>query len=329
MSASHHAFDVITLANRQGTTLEVISRGAIIRALRVPDRNGILDDVVLGYDDLQSYIRDPFYLGAVVGRYANRIARGRFPLDGQVYQLSVNDPPNHLHGGVAGFHAVDWLPRVDGASVVFTHVSEAGTEGYPGNVEAEVSYELTDANELVVRFRAQTDAPTPINLTQHSYFNLRGAGNGTIHDHELAIAADHYLPVDPTSIPTGELREVKGTDFDFTTARRVLDGRRAAYDHCFALREREDRLSQAAELYDARSGRVLTVLTTEPGMQLYTGQFLQPMAGKQGTKYVPFGGICLETQHFPDAPNRPSFPSTILRPDRQFESTTVFRFSTR
>jgi aldose 1-epimerase len=309
--------------------VEIIPRGAVIRALHVPDRHGKLADVVLGYDDLQSYVRDPFYLGAVIGRYANRIARGRFTLDGQVYQLSVNDPPNHLHGGVAGFHAVDWTADADHASVVLRHVSAAGTEGYPGSVEAEVRYTLNDANELAVEFRARSDAPTPLNLTQHSYFNLRGAGRGTIDDHELRISADHYLPVDATNIPTGELREVKGTEFDFTRARRVLDGGRAAYDHCYALREQRGELSQAAELYDPESGRVLTVLTTEPGMQLYTGQFLQPMAGKQGTRYQPLGGICLETQHFPDAPNQPSFPSTIVRPGEEFRSTTVFRFSTR
>ena len=321
--------DVITIRNAHGLELEVLARGAVIRALRVPDRRGRFADVVLGYDDLQSYIDDRFYLGAAIGRYANRIARGRFSLDGKHYELPINDAPNHLHGGPRGFHTVEWVPRVLSHTVLLAHRSAQGSEGYPGNLDLEVAYTLSDENELVVTWRAVTDQATPLNLTQHAYFNLRGAGNGTIHEHQLSINADFYLPVDDTSIPTGELRAVVNTPFDFTTARQVLAGRVEAYDHCYALRSQAGELAQAAELYEPSSGRVLTVLTTEPGMQLYTGQFLQPMAGKQDQHYLPYGGICLETQHFPDSPNQPTFPSSILRAGEEFRSTTIFRFGIR
>ena len=306
-----------------------MQRGAVIRALRVPDRNGRFDDVVLGYDDLQSYIEDRFYLGAVIGRYANRIADGRFHLDGCAYELPVNDPPNHLHGGPAGFHSVTWEMRAEPRRAVLCYRSPDGEAGYPGNLTAEVSYTLTDANELIVAWHAVTDRATPLSLTQHSYFNLGGAGSGTINRHQLRINADRYLPVNATSIPTGERRAVGGTPFDFTVTRPVLDGRAEAYDHCYVLGEESGALHEAAELYEAESGRVLTVLTTEPAMQLYTGQYLQPMQGKGATHYRPYGGICLETQRFPDAPNQPTFPSAILRPGSEFRSTTIFRFGVR
>lgn len=320
---------VITVSNTQGLELEVMSRGAVIRALRVPDRDGRLDDVVLGYDDVQSYVDDRFYLGAAIGRYANRIAGGRFSLDGRTYQLPINDSPNHLHGGPAGFHTATWQPQAEPGRAVLSYRSVDGEAGYPGNLEVEVSYTLTDANELIVAWRATTDRSTPLNLTQHSYFNLRGAGSGTINQHRLRINADHYLPVDETSIPTGERRAVQGTPFDFTVMRPVLDGRAEAYDHCYVLRGESGVLREAAELYEPKSGRVLTVLTTEPGMQLYTGQFLQLMQGKGATRYQPYCGLCLETQRFPDAPNQPSFPSAILRPGTEFRSTTIIRFGIR
>ena len=304
-------------------------RGGAIRALRVPDRHGLFDDVVLGYDDVQSYIDDRFYLGAAIGRYANRIAGGRFTLDGRTYELPVNDPPNHLHGGPAGFHTVSWQLRAESSRALLSYRSPDGEAGYPGNLEVEVSYTLTDANELVVVWRATTDRATPLNVTQHSYFNLRGAGSGTIDQHQLRVNAERYLPVDASSIPTGERRAVQGTPFDFTVMRPVLDGRAEAYDHCYVLNGESGVLRVAAELYEPESGRVLTVLTTEPGMQLYTGQFLQPMRGKGATRYQPFGGLCLETQHFPDSPNQPAFPPAILRPGTEFRSTTIFRFGIR
>jgi aldose 1-epimerase len=329
MSSPAADFDVVRIRNAHGLELDIWPRGAVIHALRVPGRNGQFDDVVLGYDDAPSYINDRFYMGAAIGRYANRIARGRFTLHGRPYQLPINDPPNHLHGGPRGWHTVNWVPRVQGQSVLLAQRSPDGSEGYPGNLDVDVSYTLNDDNELVVAWRAVTDQATPLNVTQHAYFNLRGAGQGTIHDHHLAIHADHYLPVDETTVPTGERRAVAGTAFDFTSSRPVLDGRMDAYDHCYALRAQDGQIAQAAELYEPASGRVLTVLTSEPGMQLYTGQFLQPIAGKDGQHYLPFGGICLETQHFPDSPNQPSFPSTILEPGREFRSTTIFRFGIR
>ena len=306
-----------------------MAHGAVIRALRVPDRDGRSADVVLGYDDLSSYTGDLFYLGAAIGRYANRIAGGRFTLDGRTYELPVNDPPNHLHGGPAGFHTVSWQLHAERSAALLSYHSADGEAGYPGNLDVEVVYALSDANELIVTWRARTDRATPLSLTQHSYFNLAGAGNGTIHEHQLRVNADRYLPVDATSIPTGEQRAVHGSVFDFTRMRAVLDGRAPAYDHCYVLRGYAGRLREAAELYEPASGRVLTVLTTEPGMQLYTGQFLQPMAGKHGTRYQPYSGLCLETQHFPDSPNQPSFPSAIVRPGDEFSSTTIYRFGIR
>ena len=319
--------DAITLRNHSGAQVQVLTYGANIRSIRVPDRGGVLDDVVLGYDTLEAYREDAFYMGGVIGRFANRIANGRFELEGRPRVLAVNDGPNHLHGGRTGFHARVWraepFPSQAGVAVRLSRVSPHGEEGYPGTLHVAVVYTWTPANELIVDYRATTDQPTPINLTQHAYFNLRGACRGSVLDHELQIFANEYLAVDETLIPTSR-EPVAGTAFDFRAERPIG----TKYDHCFVLREHNE-LSRAACLYERHSGRTLEVLTTEPGLQLYTGQFLAGGRGKNGCAYGPHAGLCLETQHFPDSPNRADFPNVLLRPGERFRSTTVFRFDTR
>jgi aldose 1-epimerase len=319
--------DAITLRNNSGAQVQVLTYGASIRSIRVPDRGGVLDDVVLGYDTLQEYREDAFYMGGVIGRFANRIANGRFELEGRPRVLAVNDGPNHLHGGRSGFHARVWraepFPSQAGVAVRLSRSSPHGEEGYPGTVHVAVVYTWTPANELIVDYRATTDQPTPINLTQHAYFNLRGACRGSVLDHELQIYANEYLAVDDALIPKNR-ESVAGTPFDFRSERPIG----TKYDHCFVLREHNE-LSRAACLYERHSGRTLEVLTTEPGLQLYTGQFLAGGRGKNGCAYGPHAGLCLETQHFPDSPNRADFPNVLLRPGERFRSTTVFRFDTR
>ena len=329
---------VFTLSNGQGLEMRAISYGAIIVSLHAPDRSGHLDDVVLGFDDLGGYLGPSPYFGAVVGRYANRIARGHLALDGREYPLAINDPPNHLHGGRRGFDKVMWDADEDaspsGASVTFRHLSPAGDENYPGSVRTTVTYTLTDRGELRVDYAARTDATTVVNLTQHSYFNL--AGGGDVLGHELTIDADQYLPIDATSIPTGEVAPVAGTPFDFRAP--SLIGARigqaheqlahgGGYDHCYVVRRRGPGLVAAARLDHPGSGRRLEVQTTEPGLQLYTGNRLDGrIRGKSGRVYGPRAGLSLETQHYPDSPNRPEFPSTVLRPGGEYHSTTVFTF---
>jgi len=329
-----------TLTNAHGMEVRAMSYGAIIVSLRVPDRGGVSDDVVLGFDALDGYLAGPPYFGAIVGRYGNRIAKGRFTLDGQTYQLATNNGPNHLHGGVKGFDKVVWeaepFDRAGESGVVFTHVSPDGDEGYPGNLNARVTYTLTQANELIVDYNATTSKATPINLTQHSYFNLAGAGTGDILDHVLTIDADRFTPVDATLIPTGELTPVDGTPFDFR--RPTAIGARIGggdvqlkygngYDHNWVLNGSAGQLRHAARVEDPSSGRTLDVATTEPGMQFYTGNFLDgTLTGKSGRVYKQRYGLCLETQHFPDSPNHAAFPSTILRPGERYQSKTVFTF---
>jgi aldose 1-epimerase len=320
--------EAITLSNNSGAQVQVLTYGATIRSVRVPDRGGILDDVVLGYDTLQEYRDDVYYIGGVIGRFANRIANGRFELDGRPRILAVNDGPNHLHGGRTGFHTRLWraepFPSQAGVAVRLSRVSPHGEEGYPGTLHVAVVYTWTPANELIVDYRATTDQPTPINVTQHAYFNLRGGCRGGVLDHELQIFANEYLSVDETLIPQSR-ETVAGTPFDFRSARTI----RSIYDHCFVLRDLSSELSRAACLFEPHSGRTLDVLTTEPGLQLYTGQFLSGGRGKNGCAYGSHAGLCLETQHFPDSPNRPDFPGVILRPGERFRSTTIFRFGTR
>lgn len=334
---------LFTLTNSQGMEVKVTNYGAIITSIKVPDREGSLADVTLGYDDVADYINavDKPYFGAVVGRYGNRIANGKFTIDGQEYTLATNNGPNSLHGGIIGFDKVVWDAEPTGDNgVKLTYLAKDNEEGYPGNLTATVTYTLTEDNEIVVDYHATTDKATPVNLTQHAYFNLKGEGEGTILDHELMINADHYTPVDETLIPTGEIAPVAGTPFDFTEAKPI--GRDieqeheqlkfgGGYDHNWVLNrpEGDDGLQLAATVYEPSSGRVLEVRTTEPGVQFYCGNFLTGvLKGKSGKPYVHRGGFCLETQHYPDSPNQPNFPNTILQPGETYESKTVFKFST-
>jgi len=332
--------EMFRLSNARGMEVKAIAYGAAITSIRVPDRNGTIDDVVLGFDTIDGYLTASGYIGAVVGRYGNRIARGQFRLDGQTYQLATNNGPNHLHGGVKGFDKAVWTAEtreIDGnAAVVFTHVSPDGDEGYPGMLTAKVTYTLTPANELIVDYTATSVKATPVNLTQHSYFNLAGAGSGDILQHRLTLDADRFTPVDATLIPTGEIAPVDGTPFDFRRptaigARIDADDPQIkngnGYDHNFVIRRSAPGLVHAAWLEDPSSGRTLSISTTEPGVQFYSGNFLDgSMVGRGGRRYQRRFGVCLETQHFPDSPNHADFPSSIVRPGEPLQSRTVFVF---
>ena len=337
---------VYTLKNKEGTEVKVTNYGAIITAIRTKDREGVFADIVLGYNRVEDYINavDKPYFGAVVGRYGNRIAKGQFTLDGATYQLARNNDPNHLHGGTVGFDKVVWSAQaVSGPGfegIELTYTAKDGEEGYPGKLQAKVLYKLTDENELVAEYEATTDKPTPVNLTQHTYFNLAGEGSGDILGHELMINADRYTPVDDTLIPTGEIAAVKGTPFDFTRSKTIgrditAEDRQLeyglGYDHNFVLNKggADAEMTLAACVHEPQSGRVLEVFTEEPGVQFYSGNVLDGrLTGKSDKPYIHRGGFCLETQHFPDSPNQPEFPDTILRPGETYRTKTVFRFST-
>jgi len=335
------AVDLYTLTNAKGVVAKVITYGALLTELHVPDKSGMMADVVLGFKTLDRYESDHPYFGATIGRVANRIAKGRFKLGGQEYALAANNGPNHLHGGLRGFDKRVWKaqPVSTGGvpAVRFTYTSADMEEGYPGALTATVTYTLTHANELRLEYTAVTDKPTIVNLTNHSYFNLAGDGQGTILDHELTIMADRFTPVDDTLIPTGEIASVRGTVMDFNRATPI--GARIAevpgpapggYDHNYVLSHGGGVLAMSATVRDPKSGRVMDVLTSEPGIQLYTGNFLDgTLTGKAGVAYQRHAGFCLETQHFPDAINHPNFPPVVLQPGRTFKSTTVYRFSAR
>jgi aldose 1-epimerase len=331
-----------TLKNSAGLEVSAITYGAIITSWKTPDRTGKMADIVLGFDDPARYLKgDSPYFGAVVGRYGNRIGSAQFALDGRTYKLAANDGANHLHGGTVGFDKVLWdgeaVSNRRGPSVAFTRTSPDGEEGYPGRLKARVTYTLTDKNELIVSYEATTDKPTVVNLTQHSYFNLAAAGD--VLSHELRINADRYTPVDKSLIPTGELTLVEETPFDFRKPTAI--GARIAsehpqlefgrgYDHNWVLARSGSDLSLAAEVYDPTSGRTLTITTTEPGLQFYSGNFLDgTLTGKEGRVYKQRTGFCLETQHFPDSPNKPKFPSTTLRPGETYRSRTVYTSGVR
>jgi aldose 1-epimerase len=329
--------EIFTLKNTNGIEVRITNYGGIITSLKTPDRNGTFADIVLGFDTLEEYLAPHPYFGAVIGRYANRIADGRFKIDGIDYRLALNNGPNHIHGGVKGFDKHVWQAEVlGGSSVRFSRVSPDGEEGYPGTLQVAVAYSLTNYNELIVEYQATTDVPTHVNLTQHSYFNLAGAGNGDIAGHELTIDADRFTPVNAARIPTGQLVAVAGTPFDFRKPRQIgarIDqphpqlAHGGGYDHNYVLNREGDTLEFAARVVEPVSGRLLEVATTEPGVQLYTGNFLDGgITGKGGRPYPRRGGFCLETQHFPDTPNKPQFPSTILRPGTTYSSRTVFKF---
>lgn len=333
---------LFTLKNRNGMEARITNYGGLVISLLAPDKAGKFEDIVLGYDSLAEYIKDSPYFGALIGRYGNRIQKGKFTLNGVEYTLAVNNGANALHGGLKGFDKVVWnakpMQTLGGPRLELSYFSQDGEEGYPGNLSAKVTYALTDSNELKIDYAASTDKPTVINLTHHSYFNLAGAGKGDILGHQMFIDADRFTPVDAGLIPTGELRPVKGTPMDFSTptaiGARINDNDEqlhlgGGYDHNWVLNASGPGMHLAARVYEPTTGRVMEVLTTEPGLQFYSGNFLNGTnVGKGGIAYRHRFGFCLETQHFPDSPNKAEFPSTVLNPGTTYTSTTIYRFTT-
>jgi aldose 1-epimerase len=338
MSSQLQSWD---FSNANGMVMTVTNLGGRIVSLTVPNKGGQSVDVVLGYDSLTQYLTDNSYLGALIGRYGNRIGKGKFTLDGQEYTLATNNGKNALHGGPGGFHNVIWqgepFQSGDNDALELTYLSADGEEGYPGNLKVKVTYTLTDQNEVVIDYEATTDKSTVLNLTHHSYFNLAGAGNGDILNHQFEIFADKFTPVDEGLIPTGELKSVAGTSFDFTTphtaGERINNDEEQlrfgkGYDHNFVLtRTKPDTLSLAARVTEPNSGLVMEVYTTEPGIQFYSGNFLDGTTiGKGGKAYTHRSAFCLETQHFPDSPNKQDFPSTVVKPGETYKQRTVYKF---
>ena len=334
--------DLYTLRTSTGMVVKITNQGGKIVQILVPDKENRLGDVVLGYETIDQYVAGRASFGAIIGRFANRIAKGRFTLDGREYQLPINNGPNHLHGGRGTQFLVLDARQLDDRTLELTYTFKDSEEGYPGNTSLRVVYAVTDDQELRISYEAVTDKPTVVNFTNHAFFNLAGAGQGDILDHELTINADRFTPIDTTSIPTGELRAIKGTPMDFSRPVRIrarigeTDEQLkfgTGYDHNYVLNKTAGELSFAARLSDPVSGRVMEVYTTEPGMQLYTGNFLTGQApndvGKGGKSYHVRSAVCLETQHFPDSPNKTNFPTTTLRPGQWFTSTTVYKFSPR
>jgi len=331
--------EIFTLANKHGLKARIMTYGALLTELHVPNRTGEFADIVLGFDQLPNYLKGHPHFGCATGRYANRIAKGRFKLNDKEYQLACNNGPNHLHGGPNGIDKKVWtaapVQTASGSAVRFSYLSPDGEESYPGNLRIDITYTLTESDELQIDYEATTDKPTPINLTNHSYFNLAGAGNGDILGHELRINADFYTPVDETSIPTGEIVGVAGTVMDFTKPTPIglrfgeLKNKPAGYDHNYVLNKAHPgELTLAAEVYEPKQGRLLKVSTTEPGVQLYTANYLDGrFAGKGGKAYPQHGAFCLECQHFPDSVNRAHFPPVILNPGQSYSQTTVHAFS--
>jgi len=317
--------NVYTLTNSHGVEVSITNYGGAVTSIKVPDRDGVFGDVVLGYETIDEYMQNPRYLGALVGRHANRIARGRFTLDGVEYQLARNNGENHLHGGKKGFDKRFWEAAQTGNVLHLKYFSEDGEENYPGNLTVNVDYSLNDENELRIEYRATSDKDTICNLTNHSYFNL--ACGGDILGHELTLHAHGFTPVSDDLIPTGEIQPVEGTPMDFRIGRVIGNG---GYDHNFVLDDWSNgSLRQVARLRDPQSGRVMEVLTTEPGIQFYSGNFLDgSLKGKGGVAYERYAGLCLETQHFPDAPNHPNFPTTVLRAGQEYRQTTIYKFTT-
>jgi aldose 1-epimerase len=329
-----------TITNSEGVKVKLLSRGATLAEWHVPDKTGKMADVVFGFDDVAGYeSKDNGYFGATAGRVANRIAGGKFKIDGKEYSLVKNDGPNTLHGGVKrSLDKVVWkgepFKNEHGEGVVFTYSSPDGEEGFPGKLDVKVTYTLTNKNELRIEYDAKTDKPTPINLTNHAYFNLSGAGSPTILEHEIMLAADHFTPIDETLIPTGEIAPVAGTPFDFRQFHKIgervdqlNDKPGKGYDHNFVLNNQTGKLALAAKVRDPKSGRVLSVFTTEPGVQFYGGNFLNGVKGKDGKKYAYRSGFCLETQHYPDSVNQANFPPAILRPGETYKHTCVYQIT--
>ncbi len=336
MTPDGKTVELYTLKNNKGAEARIMNYGGVLVSLKVPDRTGALGDIVAGLDSFQDYLKPPPYFGAIIGRYGNRIGNARFTLNGVEYKLAKNDGQNSLHGGTRGFDKRLWQANpLSPESLELKYRSADGEEGYPGNLDVTVKYTLTDANELRIDYSATTDKETVINLTNHSYFNL--AGEGDILAHEVMINADRFTPIDKGLIPTGELKDVTGTPFDFRTATAI--GKRieqkdqqlifaGGYDHNWVLNRKGDGLEAVAKVTDPKSGRVMEVLTTQPGLQFYTGNFLDGTLKGKGRVYTRRSAFCMETQHFPDSPNKPSFPSTVLKPGSTYQSTTVYRFST-
>jgi aldose 1-epimerase len=337
------AVDLFTMVNANGMEVRATNYGGIITALLVPDGSGKVSDVTLGMSSLDGYAKNPPYFGAIIGRYGNRIAKGQFKIDDQTYKLPKNDGPNTLHGGVKGFDKVVWqaepFEKEDSVGVIFTYTSKDGEEGFPGNLQTRVTYTLTDKNELSFDYHATTDKPTVVNLTQHAYFNLAGDGNGDVLGHEFTIFADNYTPVNRTLIPTGKIEPVTDTPFDFRnkvllSSRVNADHEQIKFgkgiDHNFVIKRKQPGLVLAARVSEPTTRRVMEVHTTEPGVQFYTGNFLDDsLPAKPGKPYGKHSGFCLETQHYPDSPNQPEFPSTVLRPGEEYNSKTVYTFSVR
>lgn len=335
------ATTLYTLTNANGVVVKVTNFGGVITSINVPDKNGKMGDVVLGFDNVDGYLKNKSFFGAVIGRYGNRIGKGQFELDGKKYQLTLNDGVNHLHGGTVGFDKILWDAKPfktdTTVGVTLTHLSPDGDQGYPGNLNVTVVYELNNSNEFVMKYKATTDKATPINMTQHPYFNM--AGGGTILDQELQINASRYTPIDNTLIPTGEIAPVKGTPFDFTKAHKIGDmiaqenvqlKNGGGYDHNWALDKKSDsEWGLDATFTDPKSGRVLEVWSDEPGIQFYSGNFLDGKVDGKGVNFVYRGAICLEPQHFPDSPNKANFPSTILKPGAEYNSKLSFKFSVK
>lgn len=327
---------LFTLTNRHKMVVKITNFGGIVTSILVPDKDGIFADVVLGFDNLTGYEGEHPYFGAIVGRYGNRIAKGKFTLDGTTYTLAANNGNNHLHGGIKGYDKVVWqaeeIKKENEVGVKLSYLSKDGEEGYPGNLSITVRYTLTDDNEFKIDYIAKTDKATPVNLTHHSYFNLEGAGSGDILGHLLTIHADRYTPVDDELIPTGELKPVRDTPLDFRNPIAVgvrIKDVPGGYDHNYVLNDSDGPMRPAAEVSAPGSGRVMAVFTTEPGIQFYSGNFLDGSnTGKNGSVYRKHYGFCLETQHFPDSPNQPAFPSTILRPGETYTHRTIYTFST-
>jgi len=323
-----------TLSNTSGMQAKILNYGGIVTSLIVPDKQGNMGDVILGFTSFEGYRQknDP-YFGALVGRYANRIAGGKFTLDGKTYTLATNDHGNSLHGGIKGFDKVMWKAERSGdSSLKLTYHSKDGEEGYPGNLDAQVIYTVTSGNSLKIEYTATTDKATPVNLTNHCYFNLSGGKDSTVLNQQLQLNADTYTPVNERLIPTGKIAGVKGTPMDFTKMKAIgkdIEKVKGGYDHNWILRKKGNALEKGASVYDPTSGRVMDVFTTEPGIQFYTGNFLDGSLQftKNGTKYIKHGALCLEAQHYPDSPNQPSFPNTILKPGETYRQTSVYKFS--
>jgi aldose 1-epimerase len=338
-SAQGQPNTLYTMTNKKGMSVSVMNYGAAVVKLLVPDRSGKMDDVVLGFDDLAGYLdpkRDPHF-GATIGRYGNRIAKGQFSLDGHTYQLPLNDGPNSLHGGPEGFDRLMWKAEIlskSPPSILFTHVSLDGEEGYPGTMKASVRYTLSEDNQVKLYFTAKTDKPTVANLTHHSYFNLGGANSGTVLDELVTINADAYTPVDSTLIPTGEIKSVEGTPMDFRKPTAVgeriqqVGGKPVGYDHNYVLNDYGKGVRVIATVLAPKSGRIMTVSSDQPGVQFYSGNFLDgSITGKNGAVYQQYDALCLEPQHFPDSPNEPKFPPVVLEPGETYRSTIVYGFS--